>query len=106
MGWRGNTDAFASATRMLLSWSSQESCNKKKRSEFDRARLKKEETPMQSIPNKSIIPLFRAAICLDCNCVTDANRVCPACSSRALMNLSSVLNRRNMCRYSVKDMAA
>ncbi len=61
---------------------------------------------MHTILNKSIIPLFRAVICLDCNCVTDANRVCPACSSRALMNLSSVLNRRNMCHYSVKGAAA
>jgi len=57
---------------------------------------------MQTTLNKSIIPLFHAAICLDCNCVTDANQVCPACSSRALMNLSSVLNRRSMSGYSVK----
>jgi hypothetical protein len=49
---------------------------------------------MTSLRNKSTIPLDHAVLCLDCNCVSDANRECPACSSRALMNLSVVLNRR------------
>ncbi|HEY2472597.1 MAG TPA: hypothetical protein VGI45_32730 [Terracidiphilus sp.] len=40
------------------------------------------------------IPLDHAVLCLDCNCVSDTNRECPACSSRALMNLSVVLDRR------------
>jgi len=48
---------------------------------------------MTSLRNKSTIPLDQAVLCLDCNCVSDANRECPACSSRALMNLSVVLNR-------------
>jgi len=61
---------------------------------------------MQTIMSKSIIPLIHAVICLDCNCVTDANRECPACSSRALMNLSLVLNRRDMFSRSMKHAAA
>jgi hypothetical protein len=48
---------------------------------------------MTSLRNKSAIPLDLAVLCLDCNCVSDANRECPACTSRALMNLSVVLNR-------------
>jgi hypothetical protein len=43
--------------------------------------------------NKLTIPLDHAVLCLDCDHVSDANRECPACSSRALMNLSVVLNR-------------
>ena len=39
------------------------------------------------------IPLNHAVLCLDCNSISDANRECPACSSRALMNLSTILNR-------------
>ena len=48
---------------------------------------------MTSLQNKSTIPLDNAVLCLDCNCVSDANRECPACTSRALMNLSVILNR-------------
>lgn len=48
---------------------------------------------MTSLIKKSTIPLDHAVLCLDCNSVSDANRECPACSSRALMNLSVVLNR-------------
>ena len=48
---------------------------------------------MTSLMNKSTIPLDHAVLCLDCNSVSDANRECPACGSRALMNLSVVLNR-------------
>ncbi|WP_109485887.1 hypothetical protein [Occallatibacter savannae] len=39
------------------------------------------------------IPMSLAVLCLDCNSISDANRECPACSSRALMNLSAVLDR-------------
>ena len=39
------------------------------------------------------ISLNHAVLCLDCNSISDANRECPACSSRALMNLSAILNR-------------
>lgn len=39
------------------------------------------------------IPMNLAVLCLDCNSISDANRECPACSSRALMNLSTVLDR-------------
>ncbi len=49
---------------------------------------------MTSLIKRSAIPLDHAVLCLDCNCVSDANRECPACSSRALMNLSVVLDRR------------
>jgi hypothetical protein len=48
---------------------------------------------MKTLIEKSTIPLDHAVLCLDCNSVSDANRECPACSSRALMNLSVVLNR-------------
>jgi hypothetical protein len=48
---------------------------------------------MKSLHEKSTIPLDHAVLCLDCNSVSDANRECPACCSRALMNLSVVLNR-------------
>jgi hypothetical protein len=41
----------------------------------------------------TMIPLNHAVLCLDCNSVSDAIRECPACSSRALMNLSTVLDR-------------
>jgi hypothetical protein len=54
---------------------------------------------MQTIAKTSVIPLVHAVLCLDCNCVTDAILECPACSSRALMNLSSVLNRQSMSSY-------
>ncbi len=50
---------------------------------------------MKRLTEKSTIPLDHAVLCLDCSCVSDANRECPACSSRALMNLSVVLNRRD-----------
>lgn len=48
---------------------------------------------MTSLRNNSTIPLDYAVLCLDCNCVSEANRECPACCSRALMSLSVVLNR-------------
>jgi hypothetical protein len=51
---------------------------------------------MHTYSSNSMIPLLNAVLCLDCNCVTDANQECPACSSRALMNLSAVLNRREL----------
>jgi len=49
---------------------------------------------LTSLTKRSAIPLDHAVLCMDCNCVSDANRECPACSSRALMNLSVVLDRR------------
>jgi hypothetical protein len=48
---------------------------------------------MRSILKKSLIPLEAAFLCLDCSCISDGNRECPACSSSALLNLSNVLNR-------------
>jgi hypothetical protein len=53
----------------------------------------------KSLSDRSAIPLDRAVLCLDCNCVSDANRQCPACSSSALMNLSVVLNRNEEFAY-------
>jgi hypothetical protein len=38
------------------------------------------------------LPLKKAVLCLDCNSISDANQECPACTSGALMNLSTVLN--------------
>jgi hypothetical protein len=48
---------------------------------------------MTALMKKSTIPLNHAVLCLDCNSISDANRECPACSSRALLNLSVILNR-------------
>jgi len=72
------------------------------RSESDRMEM---STTMKTLMNASVIPLAHAVLCLDCNCVTNGNRECPACSSRAQMNLSSVLNRQTMCCYSLKRAA-
>lgn len=41
----------------------------------------------------AMIPMNLAVLCLDCNSISDGNRECPACSSTALMNLSTVLDR-------------
>lgn len=60
----------------------------------------------RSLLNRSTIPLEHAVLCLDCSCVSDANRECPACSSRALMNLSTVLNRREEFIYTGQLAAA
>ena len=48
---------------------------------------------MNAMTKHSMIPLNHAVLCLDCNCISDANRDCPACSSRALMNVSAILDR-------------
>jgi len=61
---------------------------------------------MKSILKKSQIPLDQAVLCLDCSCVSDGNRECPACCSRALMNLSAVLNRPSEMRYQLASVAA
>ena len=60
---------------------------------------------MTTLTKTSIIPLAHAVLCLDCNCVTDATRECPACSSKALLNLSSVLNRRDIYSQSLERAA-
>jgi len=61
---------------------------------------------MKTQIQRSTIPLEHAVLCLDCSCVSDANRECPACSSRALMNLSVVLNRREEFVYTGRLAAA
>ena len=48
---------------------------------------------MNARMKSTIVPLNHAVLCLDCNSISDANHECPACSSRALMNLSTVLDR-------------
>jgi hypothetical protein len=60
---------------------------------------------MKSLIAKATIPLEHAVLCMDCSCVSDANRECPACCSRALMNLSVVLNRREEFAYD-RELAA
>ncbi len=37
-------------------------------------------------------PMNKAVVCMDCSSISDGNRECPACTSKALMNLSRVLN--------------
>ncbi|HEX3894385.1 MAG TPA: hypothetical protein VHW46_17545 [Terracidiphilus sp.] len=60
---------------------------------------------MKTLIQKSAIPLDHAVLCLDCSCVSDANRECPACSSRALMNLSVILNRSEEVEFA-RELAA
>lgn len=54
---------------------------------------------MKSLLTKPQIPLEQAVLCLDCSCISNANHECPACSSRALLNLSTVLNRPSEMGY-------
>ncbi|MGH9563405.1 MAG: hypothetical protein ACRD3S_18275 [Terracidiphilus sp.] len=39
------------------------------------------------------MPLERAYLCEDCSCIGNCAEQCPACASRALINLAGVLNR-------------
>jgi hypothetical protein len=39
------------------------------------------------------IPLKRAYLCQDCNCIGNCAGQCPACASHALIGLAGVLNR-------------
>jgi len=39
------------------------------------------------------MPLTRAYLCQDCNCVGNCAEQCPACASEALIGLAGVLNR-------------
>jgi hypothetical protein len=56
-------------------------------------RVKIGEVEREIKMKKPQIPLEQAFLCLDCSCISDGSRECPACSSRALLNLSTVLNR-------------
>jgi hypothetical protein len=64
----------------------------------------KERPAMTKLTKTATIPLNRAVLCLDCSCVSNANRECPACSSKALMNLGAVLDRRAEFSYA-EDLA-
>jgi hypothetical protein len=39
------------------------------------------------------MPLTRAYLCQDCNCIGNCAVQCPACASEALIGLAGVLNR-------------
>ena len=39
------------------------------------------------------MPLARAYLCEDCNCIGNCAEQCPACASQALIGLANVLNR-------------
>ena len=39
------------------------------------------------------MPLTRAYLCEDCDCIGNCAEQCPACASRALIGLAGVLNR-------------
>ena len=41
------------------------------------------------------MPLKRAYLCQDCNCIGNCAEQCPACASRALIGLAGVLNRES-----------
>jgi hypothetical protein len=64
-----------------------------------------EKAKMKSLLTKPQIPLDQAVLCLDCSCVSNANHECPACSSRALLNLSAVLNRPSEMGYQLEHVA-
>ena len=59
---------------------------------------------MTILSKTDAIPLNRAVLCLDCSSVSNANRECPACSSKALLNLGAVLDRRAEFAFS-EDLA-
>ncbi|HEX5482621.1 MAG TPA: hypothetical protein VFZ08_08340 [Terriglobia bacterium] len=44
-----------------------------------------------------LIPLARAVLCMDCERISQQNgeHVCAGCGSAALLNLASVMNRRD-----------
>lgn len=44
-----------------------------------------------------LIPLARAVLCMDCERISQQNgeHVCAGCGSSALLNLASVMNRRD-----------
>jgi hypothetical protein len=44
--------------------------------------------------NLSLVPLRQASLCLDCETITTADTNCHACGSRALLNVSQVLDRQ------------
>jgi hypothetical protein len=44
--------------------------------------------------NLSLVPLRQASLCLDCETITTAQTNCHACGSRALLNVSQVLDRQ------------
>ncbi|KAA6463327.1 hypothetical protein DYQ86_08445 [Acidobacteria bacterium AB60] len=66
----------------------------------------KSKLAIKSLLEKSLIPLDQAVLCLDCSCVSDGDLACPACSSQALLNLSSVLNRGGELAESLEAVAA
>jgi hypothetical protein len=43
--------------------------------------------------NLNLVPLRQASLCLDCETITTADTNCHACGSRALLNVSQVLDR-------------
>jgi hypothetical protein len=47
-------------------------------------------------PAMEHIPLMSAYLCQDCDCVGNSSTSCPACASRSLLGLASVLNREGM----------
>jgi hypothetical protein len=44
--------------------------------------------------NLNLVPLRQASLCLDCETITTADTNCHACGSRALLNVSQVLDRQ------------
>jgi hypothetical protein len=45
------------------------------------------------------MPLTRAYLCEDCNCIGNCAEQCPACASRALIGLAGVLNREEKVEF-------
>ena len=39
------------------------------------------------------IPLAKAYLCPNCNCIGNCSEQCPACASKALMGLANLLDR-------------
>ncbi len=44
---------------------------------------------------RDLVPLSRAALCLDCECISASTGNCVGCKSRALLPLAKVFNERD-----------
>jgi hypothetical protein len=58
-----------------------------------KAHRRSDEGSDVNVFNLSLVPLRQASLCLDCETITTADTNCHACGSRALLNVSQVLDR-------------
>jgi hypothetical protein len=68
-----------------------DACSERKRATHSKGSSRESEVnPF----NLSLVPLRQASLCLDCETITTADTNCHACGSRALLNVSQVLDRQ------------